>query len=287
MSAAPSARPKPPEPMRMTDEQQEEVIAAIGAAVLEADRTVDELDAEVVRRAGPWAGDLVMPAFMGMWPRWRQTIGLACFRGVACFGPNRGRNVTYTSPARLIPSFEVQPDGPAALREIALRYLTSYGPATSQNFAQWLGVSKPAAAEVFASLGSRIEQVSLEGSPAWLPASISLADVVGPPVVLLPHFDAYAVGAHPRALLFPGQAAERALSGGQAGTVAVVLLDGVVAGVWHQKRSGKKVTLTVEPLVKVTATLRRGIEASAERIGHIVEAAPALTIGSVTARAHL
>jgi hypothetical protein len=287
LPAAPTGRSKPPEAMRMTDEQQEEVIAAVGAAVAEADLTVEELDAEVVRRTGPWAGDLVMPAFMTMWPRWRQTIGLACWRGAACFGPNRGRNVTYTSPARLFPGFAPDPDGKVALGEIALRYLTAYGPATSQNFAQWLGITKPGAAAVFASLGDRIEEVSLDGSPAWLPASLTLSSSSGRRVVLLPHFDAYAVGGHPRPLLFPGRASERALSGGQAGTVAVVLLDGVVAGVWHQKRSSKKVTLTVEPFVKVTAAVRRGIEECADRIGHIVEATPSLVIGEVTARAHL
>lgn len=36
--------------------------------------TIDELSDEVVARTGPWAGDLVMPAFQGMWPRWRQVM---------------------------------------------------------------------------------------------------------------------------------------------------------------------------------------------------------------------
>ena len=47
---------------------------------------------------------------------------------------------------------------------------------------------------------------------------------------LLPYFDAYAVGCHPRERLFPGAAAERALARGQAGNRPVLLVDGVVAG---------------------------------------------------------
>jgi DNA glycosylase AlkZ-like len=287
LSAAPLARPQPPESMRMTAEQHEEVIAAIGAAVADADLTVEELDAEVVRRTGAWAGDLVMPAFLTMWPRWRQTIGLACYRGVACFGPNRGRNVTYTSPARLLPGFAPAVYGAAALEEIALRYLDSYGPATSQNFAQWLGITRPGAAKVFAALGDRIVEVSLEGNPAWLPAGDDFAGADPGGVTLLAHFDPYAVGCHPRDLLFPGRAAERGLTGGQAGTVAVMLLGGVVSGIWHQKRSGRRTRVTVEPFVKLTAAHRRELDARVERVGVVLEAKPELTIGEVTARAHL
>lgn len=288
LPAAPMARSQAPESMRMTPAQHEKVIAAIGAAVADADLTVEELDTEVVRRAGKWAGDLVMPAFMTMWPRWRQSIGQACFRGVACFGPNRGRNVTYTSPARLLPGFEPAADGPAALGEIALRYLASYGPATSQNFAQWLGITRPGAASIFGALGERIVQVSLEGSPAWLPADDSSdADPEPGGVMLLPHFDPYSVGCHPRELVFPGRATERGLTGGQAGTVAVMLLDGVVSGIWHQKRSGRRTHITVESFVKLRAAHRRELDARVERVGVVLEAKPELTIGEVKARAHL
>jgi hypothetical protein len=57
---------------------------------------------------------------------------------------------------------------------------------------------------------------------------------------LLPYFDAYVIGCHPRATLFPACRGKRALTGGQAGNVPVLLVDGVVAGVWHQRRSGRR-----------------------------------------------
>ena len=71
-----SALPRPRSPfadeVRLTDAQTELVLAAIADALHDAVLTVDELTAAVVERAGTWAGDLVMPAFQGMWPRWRQ-----------------------------------------------------------------------------------------------------------------------------------------------------------------------------------------------------------------------
>ena len=106
-------------------------------------------------------------------------------------------------------------------------------------------------------------------------------------VRLLPYFDAYGVGAHPRPLVFPGVAADRALANNQAGTVPVLLVDGVVAGVWHQRRTGQRLALTVEPFGRLTAPRRRELDDQVARIGEILEATPELTIGPVTAGAHL
>jgi uncharacterized protein YukE len=141
LAAAPWTTTNRPPAMRMTDEQTELVVAAVDAALTEGDRTVEELDAEVVDRAGAWAGDLVMPGFDGWWPRWRQATGTAAHRGVLCFGPDRGRRTTYTHPRRWVPGFQ----GPDAggLSRLVLAYLASYGPATADHVAQWLGVSAP------------------------------------------------------------------------------------------------------------------------------------------------
>ncbi len=103
---------------------------------------------------------------------------------------------------------------------------------------------------------------------------------------LLPYFDAYVVGCHPRDLLFPGRAAERALAGSQAGNFPVLLIDGIAAGVWHQRRSGQKIAITVEPLEELTAAQRRELDEQVERIGEILEGKPQLTIGTVTVGAH-
>ncbi len=115
LSALPSSVPMHPEPVRFTPEQADEVIAAIGDALADAELTVDELTEAIVDRTGAWAGERTMDAFQDKWPRWRQLTSTAAHRGVLCFGPNRGRNVTYTNPHRWLPGF--QPDderrGPA------------------------------------------------------------------------------------------------------------------------------------------------------------------------------
>jgi hypothetical protein len=137
-------------------------------------------------------------------------------------------------------------------------------------------------------MSDELERVELGGEPAWVVAG----DVETPPepcrgVWLLPYFDPYVVAGQPRALLYPGVAATRALTpAGQAGNYPVLLIDGVVGGVWHQRRSGRKLAITVEPLSELTSSQRRQLEHEVGRVGEVMEATATLTVGTVAAGAH-
>ena len=272
---------------QLTSAQTEAVVEAIAIALEDGELTVDELGASVIAQAGSWAGDLVMPAFGSMWPRWRQAISTAAHRGVLCFGENRGRLVTYTSPYRWLPDFRPAA-GEAALAEIVRRYLYVYGPATPRDFAQWLGAPPRWATELFASLWGALQPVAIEGRRAWVAtgdAAEATADARG--VLLLPYFDAYVVGCQPRALLFPGRAAERALTpSGQAGNYPVLVVDGVVSGVWHLRRAGRRLAFAVEPFTPLDPAQRGALDDQVERIASFLGGRPELTIGMVTAGAH-
>jgi hypothetical protein len=289
LSAIPSTRRQAPE-IRFTPSQTQDVIAAIGAALEDAELTVDELSDAVIAATGPWAREPTLPAFQGEWPRWRQVMHEAAHQGVLCFGPNRGRNVTYTHPRRWLPGFAPSP-GPAALAEVLCRYLHAYGPATPAQFARWFGILPGPAGELFATLD--LVPVDLDGTPSWLAPgdSVSGAPASGASagsrrVRLLPYFDAYGVGTFPRERVFPGVAAERALARGQAGNYPVLTVDGVVRGVWHQRRTARRVDITVEPFGSLTTRHRRELDAEVARIGAFVECTAGLTIGPVTAGAH-
>jgi enamine deaminase RidA (YjgF/YER057c/UK114 family) len=288
LSAVPAQSPFP-EGVRLTPDQTDQVVGAIGAALADAELTVDELTEAVVDLAGPWAGERVMPAFQDLWPRWRQAVGTAAHRGVLCFGQNRGRRVTYTNPHRWLPGFAPAPED-EAVAELLRRYLHAYGPATSRQFAQWIGAPPAWAAERFRKHRRELTEVDFEGTPAWVAAGdAEVADDDAPVdvVLLLPYFDAFVVGSQPRDRLFPGKAAARALApSGQAGNFPVLLVGGEVAGVWHQRRSGRRVEITVEPLAPLPAGRRRALEVQAGRIGETLEARPRLVVGTVTVGAH-
>lgn len=278
-----------PTDVRLGPEQADQVVAAIADALDGAFLTVDELDEEVVARTGPWAGDLVMPAFQTMWPRWRQVMHRAGQCGALSSGPNRGRRLTYTRSPHFTP---LPPE--EATRLLVRRYLYAYGPATPQHFARWLAAPPGWAKDRYAELAAagEIEEVRFEGTPAWVVAgdtafpNAAERDELTRGVRLLPYFDAYVVAAQPRELLFPGAAYQRALAGGQAGNFPVLLDDGIVAGVWHQRRRGRRTTVTVEPLGRLTARQERELADRVERVGAVLEAATELVIGEVTVGAH-
>ncbi|MEX2162073.1 MAG: winged helix DNA-binding domain-containing protein [Anaerolineales bacterium] len=284
LSALPNEGDQFADGMRLTAPQRDEVVEVIAEALLEAELTVDELHAAVLARTGSWAADLVIPAFQTYWPRWRQAIGSAAYRGVLCFGPNRGRNVTYTNPRRWLPKLK---PARAGLRLLLQQYLYAYGPATPQHFARWLAAPPRWAEELFQISKDDLQPVMMDDVLAWVSAGDArFLDEKPRGVRLLPYFDAYAVGSHPRQWLFPGRAAERAMARGQAGNFPVLLIDGVVAGVWHQKHSGRNLHLSVESLGKLTAAQKRELEGQVARLGEFMDAQTKLTVGKVSIDAH-
>jgi hypothetical protein len=274
--------------VRLTREQVDQVVAGIATVLADAALTVDELTAALAEEVGPWAVERTMPAFQQLWPRWRMAVDIAANRGALCFGPDSGRKVTYTNPHRWLPGFTPMP-GPAAQRLLLRRYLATYGPATAAHVGRWLSAPPGWADRLVAAAAAagEIEPVRVDGRDGWLPAGdTGMPDARPDGLRLLPYFDAYAVGCHPRDLVFSGRAWERALSRSQAGNFPVLLLDGTVAGVWHQKRSGRVLDVTVEPLDPLPPARRRELDDQVERVAAFQGLAPRLTVGPVAVGPH-
>jgi hypothetical protein len=270
----------------LTREQGELLVGAIDSALAGgAELNMDELDAEVVARAGEWAGELCMPAFGGMWPRWRHVLPLASMRGVLCYGPSRGRRVTYRSlgPAPAVASADV---APWAVRA----YLHGYGPSTSARFANWLGIDTARAEAMFGA--AELEPVDIEGTAAWdvpgeLPGTgtgTGTGDAVAG-VRLLPYFDSYSyrVGVLCPERMYPGPAAARAFRGAYQNLV----VDGLVAGVWQQRRTGRGIAVTVEPVVRLSPRQRELVAEQAALVAAIQEGTlSSMSFGTVRSGAH-
>lgn len=246
--------------------QTDEIVAAIADAVGGDGLTVEELTDAIVERVGAWAGERTMDAFQDKWPRWRMVEAVASNRGAMCFGPSRGRRTTYVRP----PAFPALGFEEAS-RALVQAFLHAYGPATPAQLERWLG--RPL------DPGADVETVDFDGVEALVNAGdVEGGTIEARGVRLLPYFDSFLIGCHPRSRLFPAAAADRALNRGQAGNFPVVLVDGQVAGVWHHHRS----TVTVELLRAPTNSLVRALAAEVERIGL---ASPPI-LGPVTAGPH-
>ena len=283
LSALPPIANRAAPDIRLRPEQVDAVVDAVGSALAGTELTIDELDAAVGELAGSWAVEEVMPAFQTMWPRWRLVMSVASHRGVLCFGAGRGRKVTYTNP-------EVKPADPdEGLAAVVRDYLWSYGPATAPQFAKWFGGTPGWGSKVFGRLAEagRIEEVEFDGASAWVAAGDTTFDDPDPAGVrLLPYFDVYGIAGQPRERLFPGRAAERALNRGQAGNRPILLVDGVVGGIWHLRRAGRRATVTVEVFERLTREQQAALAGQAARVGEIVGVATELVLGEVEAGPH-
>jgi hypothetical protein len=280
LAAVPSRMGAYPEGVRLTAAESRRIVEAMGAALEDAELTADELEAEIVSRVGAWTAEQSVEAFTSAWPRWRLALYDAVAQGVVCCGANRGANVTWTSIRRLIPDFTPM-ERDEAVRALVRAYLRAYGPSTTQWFARWVAAPKGWADDAFALLGDELTGVEVEGTQAWVLADDGEVPATSPRGVrLLPYYDAFTIAWQPRELMFPGRTADRALAGGQAGPVPLLLVDGVVAGVWRQRKTAKKLALTVEPFANLRPAERDELEAQVARLGEIWELPAELTLGT-------
>ena len=66
----------------------------------------------------------------------------------------------------------------------------------------------------------------------------------------------------------------------------MLLLGGVVGGVWHQKPSGRYLDVAVEPLAELSAARRRALDAEVRRVAAFQGRTARLTIGRITVGPH-
>lgn len=198
---------------------------------------------------------------------WGSHLKPAAYQGILAFGPNRGRNVTFVHPERWLGPLD-RPDPDDALRELFLRYLRAYGPATHEDFARWWGGDSAPARRILESLGDAVEPVEAEGRRAWvLAGDAELIRSLDPPrsVHLLPNFDVYTLHYRPREAFLPDGVYDRVYR--TAGWISpVVLYDGAVAGVWEHRKGPRKVELSIDLFVRETQRLSAGIAREARRL---------------------
>jgi hypothetical protein len=247
----------------LTRAEADAMLDAIPAALDGRPLTREELAAEVARLAGVDGLDGKLRGGFG------DLLKPAAFRGDLCFAPNDGRNVRFARPDQWLgPQPPVDRD--EAMREVARRYLATYGPGTRETFARWFGITSPAqAGKWLAGLGDEAVEVDVEGERAVMLATDAEEAAAAEPagtVRLLPAFDHYVVAA-PRdagAVLAP---AERGRVYRPQGWLSPVLLvDGRMAGVWSHERRGSAVAVSVAPFGAVEPWVRAGVEAEAERL---------------------
>ena len=249
----------------VTEEQMRAIDAAIPEAVSGEPLTRDELADELARITGH--ADIGAAVRSG----WGAVLKPASFRGELCFGPDRGRNVTFVAPSEYLPDWS-DPDPAASAEALVRAALRSHGPFALDDLRRWWGVRPPEARRVLERLGDEVVEIDVAGWEAFVLAD-DVDDLSGSPegVHLLPGFDAYTIAAtrHVEYLLARGGKRE-AIYRPQGWVSAVLLVDGRFAGVWKLERRGSRVEVALEPFGRLSARTKAAVADEVERIGRFL-----------------
>jgi hypothetical protein len=238
------------------EEHFEAIVRLVPRALDGRPRTRAELAERLAEAGGPELRERLLSG-------WGALLKPSAHRGDLCFGPSRGRNVTFVRPDRWLKGFERE-DLDGAAREIVRRFLATYGPASADDFGRWLGIRAAQAKRMHAALGDEVAEVTVNGRAAtMLAADVSLLHKTGPPssVRLLPAFDPYVVGTRPREHLV-GSAHEARIFRQQGWISPVVLVDGAAVGVWKRERG----RFELEPFGRLSRAVRQAVDEEAERL---------------------
>ncbi|QJY49143.1 DNA glycosylase AlkZ-like family protein [Pseudonocardia broussonetiae] len=187
---------------------------------------------------------------------WGALLKPAAARGLLCSGPAADGAVTFVSPAAWLGRPLAPPPAAEAEREVLLRFLAANGPATAADVARWWGEQPAPARRTVRANADALAEVAVDGEPGFLVRAGDVDELAAVPdggtdpadaPLLLPGFDPWVLAplSHRVRAVPADRTAEVSRTAGWISPVLVV--DGVVAGVWEHAVAGGTATLTVRP----------------------------------------
>jgi len=257
----------------VTRKQYEAIIGNVPRALDGRPRTREQLADRLAEVAGPDIREAVLFS-------WGGVLKQSARFGDLCFGPPRGRNVTFVRPDRWLRR-PLRADPDEAGRDFVRRVLAVYGPVSAVDFGHW--IKQPAKAKALLRASTEeLTEVEVEGRSAWaltsdLPVLAGIRRPRG--VRLLPAFDQWVTGPKPReAFVSPERIP---LVFGQQGQVSPVLLvDGRAAGIWSHERRGDAIRVEVEPFDALSPKVRKALSDEVERLAAFLGGSPELSLAT-------
>jgi hypothetical protein len=193
---------------------------------------------------------------------------------VLCFGPRQGRQQTFVLFDEWVPKAGPRPRD-EALADLALRYFTSHGPATVQDFAWWSGLSLADARRGLESSAALLELDSDDGKDSWGPRDGPPRMQERPGALLLPAFDEFLVAYKDRsAALDPSHA--RHIPSLLSPTIAA---KGRIVGTWTRTLGKNGVVVVPRFFDRPGPAELRSVAAAAVRYGRFLGVTAELSEG--------
>jgi hypothetical protein len=203
-------------------------------------------------------------------------LGQLAHEGLICFGPRRGKQITFTLLDEWVPKPR-KLDSDEALAELALRYFKSRGPATVNDFAWWSGLSLTEAKHGLEMAQPSLHHETIGDQDCWMAADTLNVKVRKEPVHLLSSYDEYLIAYTDRSAALNPQFNHRVMTGNGIFN-PIIVVNGQVAGTWKRTIKKDTVTLDVKPLTPLSEAHRKALATKANRYGQFVGMEPKLVI---------
>jgi hypothetical protein len=244
----------------ITREQYHAIIENVPRALTGRPQTRESLADRLVELAGADVREAALTT-------WGGVLKVSAHLGDLCFGPNRGRNVTFVRPDRWLKRTLSVMDRDQARREFMRRCLGTYGVASYDDMYRWLEHSR-VAKELLESSGDELVEVKVEGRRAWAHEHDldELAARRRPRGVhLLPAFDPFVMGPRPREAFVPAEQMRRVFRP-QGRVTPVVIVDGRAAGIWSHEVRGARLRVDVQAFAPFRPRVGKALADEVERM---------------------
>jgi hypothetical protein len=195
-------------------------------------------------------------------------VRLPVAEGLICYGRGEGNEVVFIRTDHWLPKLKAQRI-PLAEAQCALlrKYLRAYGPATLTDFSHWAGIPMQEVKILRPLIEAELTEIPGDKKSSFLlredAAVLNNSPAASASIRLLPIFDSYLLAHRDKDHLLSAKHYKRVYRN-QGWISPVVLIDGVIAGVWSHKLQNKKLHVEIEPFGSLSRATRAGIEREAE-----------------------
>jgi hypothetical protein len=190
--------------------------------------------------------------------------------GFIISGPRRGKQMTWAlmeervSGARRLSRDE-------ALRELAVRYFTSHGPAQLQDYVWWSGLTQAMARRGVELAGKALTMRPVGGTEYWFDPQLDWRPAGARSVHLLPNFDEYSVAYRDRsALLHADHPFRPELFAFSSILSNIVTVGGELRAAWRKTTTSRGLRIEIRPLRPPAAGERAGVARAVARYSRFV-----------------
>jgi hypothetical protein len=195
-------------------------------------------------------------------------LNRAALDGLICLGTMNGKQPTFVLLDEWLPQTKSYA-GDEALAHLALRYFTSHGPTTLQDFVWWTGLAMVDARSGLEAVKAQLVEEKAEGRSYWrAPTPSPLPDNL-PSAYLLPGFDEFVLGYSDRSAIMSAEQGK--LIAGVNGVFAyTMILDGQVVGTWKRTFRKGAIEISFLPFEPLPDFASQAFDAAALRYGEFL-----------------